>query len=346
MPKPDYSELRRSKNYASIESISDPRLRRLMGVKSNKQKTKEQELPPPIASPDLIPSSPKQNVFNSPSSTANRASPTVQTSSPRQDPRVDPRRRREEISNQQNSSRSNKDPNQLDTQQLLVLLQKSPWYQELSSNNKILVNQHLATLSGDLKRFHLENQNGDRVFDVSVVTSNPFLSIILTNLGVFLNENGFFTMVEDGKEQHHNVAPPVIQPPTPNISNLTNMLTQPPPNLIPNLPAGLDLNILNNLRPLLNQTPFNIRPNILSMPPPLVTNPLLNETLLRNSLFQNPNFPPQPLMSNMRPNDNFRNNDNRQNNQDNRRNNWNNNNNNNNRNNNNNNRHNNQRRRN
>lgn len=214
-------------------------------------------------------------------------------------PRLDPRRRREDLSQQPSNTLISspnsgnivgKEPNQLDMQGLMVLLQKSGWYQQLNSTGKISVNQTLARLSGEMKKFH-QDPSPDKVFDLTVVT-DPIIQHILNNLGVFLNENGYFCHVDD----------------TPKPAPMLPNLSQPPPGTLPmNLPAGIDVNVLNNLGSLLNQarSPFipPPRPSILGMPPPLLTNPLLNESVLgaMRGLLPPPalNVPPPML------NDNF-----------------------------------------
>lgn len=176
-------------------------------------------------------------------------------------------------------------------QGLMVLLQKSGWYQQLNSNSKISVNQTLARLSGEIKKFH-QDPAVDKVFDLTFITSDPYIPVIMNNLGVYLNENGYFCHVDDTPTK-----------PAPMLPNLS----QPPPGTLPmnHLPTGIDLNVLSNLGSLLNQAarPGFIpppRPSLLGMPPPLLTNPLLNESLLRGLLPPSLNVPPPSMM-----NDNF-----------------------------------------
>lgn len=259
------------------DKIADPRLRRLLGVRAQRRDSKsssdyDSNHPPPIASPDPI-----------------------QQKSPA--PRLDPRRRKEDLSQSMSATKisspsSNttqpKKSNQLDMQGLMVMLQKSAWYQDLSSNNKIMVNQQLANLSGEIKKFN-QDPSVDKVFDLTYVTSNPFLQHILTNLGVYMNENGHFCHVDDTPKE------PIL----PNLS-------QPPPGGML-MPPNVDLGLLNNLRPLLAQArppmlPNVPRPSLLGMPPPMLPNPIFDENIInaiRGILPGPPNFPP-PMM-----NDNF-----------------------------------------
>lgn len=165
-----------------------------------------------------------------------------------------------------------------------MLLQKSGWYQQLNSNSKISVNQTLARLSGEIKKFHAD-PSSDKVFDLTLVTSDPIIQHILNSLGVYLNENGYFCHVDE----------------TPKPAPILPNLSQPPPGTLPlNLPTGIDLNVLNSIGTILTQTrpPFipPPRPSLLGIPPPLLTNPLLNESMLgamqRGLIPPNLNMPP------------------------------------------------------
>ncbi|XP_059614226.1 protein suppressor of sable [Phlebotomus argentipes] len=105
-------------------------------------------------------------------------------------PRQDPRRKREDVPKSAPAGG-------IDIQQVL---QKSPWYKDLGSKNKIMVNQQLAVLSAELKRFAADPNPG-KVFDLSVVAHNPTLQHILAQLGICLSESGQFTMVEEGGQR-------------------------------------------------------------------------------------------------------------------------------------------------
>lgn len=285
--------------------MHDPRLVRLLGIKSGSRgrrdsRSSDYDSSATPRSPDPIPNKPAA-------------------------PRLDPRRRREELSQASSNTlisspnsgvTGGKDSNQLDMQGLMVLLQKSGWYQQLNSNSKISVNQTLARLSGEIKKFH-QDPSCDKVFDLTLVTSDPIIQHILNSLGVFLNENGYFCHVED----------------TPKPAPMLPNMSQPPPGTLPiNLATGIDLNVLNSLGSILNQNrPAFIpppRPSILGMPPPLLTNPLLNESVLgamRGLALPALNVPPPMLSDNFNGNRNQGRSQDRQQQQQDRRGNWSNN---------------------
>uniref|UniRef100_A0A336MGV0 CSON015078 protein n=1 Tax=Culicoides sonorensis TaxID=179676 RepID=A0A336MGV0_CULSO len=287
IPKPKFRELKQGKSISS-ESVNDPRLVRLLGLKSNSSRrdrrdsrSSDYEISTPM-SPDPVPAKPA--------------------------PRLDPRTRKAELSrsstttlisspNSNNTGSNPKDANQLDMPGLMVLLQKSGWYQQLNSNSKISVNQTLARLSGEIKKFNAD-PSSDKVFDLTFVTSDPILQHILNNLGVYMNENGHFCHVDDSPK-----APPPILP----------NLSQPPPGTLPmpSLPTGINLNtVLNSsLGAMLNQArPGFIAPppraSLLGMPPPMLPNQFLNESVLGaiRGLLPPPLNVPPPLI-----NDNFNN---------------------------------------
>lgn len=294
IPKPDYSQIRRTKQPLANERVQDPRLRRILSnaSRSNKSKGKSkprEESAPQIASPDLVP-------------------PKSFLTDPRAQTRTDPRRRREETTSSTTTHISSPSSNtgsatsnafkpregQLEMNQLLVMLQKSAWYQDLNSSSKINVNQQLALLSAELKKFNAD-PSPDKVFDLTYVTSNPSLQNILTSLGVYMDENGFFCQVEDSPKDHPNLPP-----------QLANLLSTPPPHMPANLqlPPNIDLNLLNSLAPLLNAPPprmpmntNSIRPSILGIPPPQL--PMqFNENLLKQ-LLPNANAFAQSLFNNL-----------------------------------------------
>uniref|UniRef100_A0A1L8DCD2 C3H1-type domain-containing protein n=1 Tax=Nyssomyia neivai TaxID=330878 RepID=A0A1L8DCD2_9DIPT len=99
---------------------------------------------------------------------------------------LDPRRKHDDVP-------KSAPPGGIDIQQVL---QKSPWYKDLGSKNKIMVNQQLALLSAELKRF-ASDATPSKIFDMTVVTYNPTLAHILHQLGICLGENGQFTLVEE-----------------------------------------------------------------------------------------------------------------------------------------------------
>lgn len=247
--------------------MHDPRLRRILGVK---KETRDENFPPQIASPDPVP--PKSFLLTDPRSSSTRS---------------DPRRRRDEPSKSTSSpsptttttSRQARD-GQLEMQQLLVMLQKSAWYQDLNSSSKIAVNQQLALLSAELKKFNAD-PSPDKVFDLTYVTHNPTLQNILTNLGVYMDENGYFCRVEDSPKESTGLPPA-----------LASLMSQPPPSMPPNI----DLNLLSSLAPILNGPPprLPVNASLLGLPPHM---PLaLQENILK--LLPNANVFAQSLMNN------------------------------------------------
>lgn len=144
----------------SIDNSQDPRLKRIFGVEGEGMDGED-----------------KSGAENSDKPVA-----------PQVDPRTaamasDPRRRKETAAMQKSASAG------VDIQ---IVLQKSAWYTDLGSKNKIFVNQQLAALTSELKRFHEEMTiGGSRVFDVrNVYEQFPMLANILQQLGVMVDEHG------------------------------------------------------------------------------------------------------------------------------------------------------------
>lgn len=106
-------------------------------------------------------------------------------------PRLDPRRKQKEsteiLIQEQKPS--------LDLQ---TVLQTSEWYKELSSKQKIFVNQNLASVTSMLKQYHQDKTSGKKLDLTSIQTT--VLCNIFTNLGVTLGENGEFSYLPKQKE--------------------------------------------------------------------------------------------------------------------------------------------------
>ncbi|CAG5046069.1 unnamed protein product [Parnassius apollo] len=107
-------------------------------------------------------------------------------------PRVDPRRKPKEPDNPSQEQKSNS----LDLQ---TILQSSNWYKDLSSTQKIFVNQHLAPVTQMIKQHQQEKSSGKK-FDLSSIKSNTVLCNIFTNLGISLGENGEYSYLPKPKE--------------------------------------------------------------------------------------------------------------------------------------------------
>lgn len=82
------------------------------------------------------------------------------------------------------------------------IIQSSGWYAELSSTNKIMVNQQLAILKTELQAFHMRKMSNQpfNVFDLSVIRQNPLLQQTLVCLNLFVDEYGYCQKVEQGIE--------------------------------------------------------------------------------------------------------------------------------------------------
>lgn len=118
--------------------------------------------------------------------------------------RIDPRRRNnaDETTNDASNvltvaANPSTTSNNLDIQNVL---QTSDWYNNLSSKQKIMANQQLAHLSGVLKKFH-SDVSLNKIFDLSVIMQNPILGQVLTNLGVYVDENGQFVKFTQTNQQ-------------------------------------------------------------------------------------------------------------------------------------------------
>ncbi|KAJ0176605.1 hypothetical protein K1T71_007784 [Dendrolimus kikuchii] len=149
-------------------------------------------------------------------------------------PRVDPRKRPKD--NIESSVQDQK-INSLDIQ---TILQSSNWYKELSSTQKIFVNQHLAPVTQTIKQFQQEKALGKK-FDLGSIQSNTILCNIFTNLGISLGENGEYTYLPKPKEallktpvgfnQNANPFGNMPLPPGAMDGSNMNMLNMPPMNL-------------------------------------------------------------------------------------------------------------------
>ena len=134
--------------------------------------------------------------------------------------------------------------------QISVILQNSKHYNELSSSQKMVVNDVLAELTKQLKLFHAE-PTPNKMFDSSFINQRPKLQQILIGLGVYVNAEGDF---EEIKDMPMVTIPNIHQLPPPMIPNLPPpsllSLNQPPPaflggsirpgllGIAPNLPFG------------------------------------------------------------------------------------------------------------
>lgn len=58
-----------------------------------------------------------------------------------------------------------------------------------------MVNQQLAIVSTELKKFHA-NTSENKIFDLKFINQNPLLQEVLTNLDIFINEDGEFVQLD------------------------------------------------------------------------------------------------------------------------------------------------------
>lgn len=211
---------------------------------------------------------------------------------------LDPRKRKQQETLKDETSTT---PKKL---QITSILQNSKHYNELSSSQKMVVNEVLAELSKQLKQFHADTSSS-KIFDSSFITQRPKLQQILIGLGVFVNASGEF---EEIKEM------PIVT--MPNIHQL--------PPMIPNLPPP---SLISLNQPPPNFLAGNMRPGLLGMAPNLsqfgnfesqdINNfPPMNQGMPFNEPFNNRDFGSNQnnRRDQRQPNSSFRNNSNRNNN--------------------------------
>ncbi|CAH1711525.1 unnamed protein product [Chironomus riparius] len=209
IPKPDYSEIKRS--FQKMESIQDPRLKKLCNLGESNQTN---------SSSNLDPRKRKQNDSGNTDSV-------------------------------QNNSASNAGPKRL---QISTILQNSKHYNELSSSQKMIVNDILAELSKQLKTFH-SDKTSSKNFDTTFISQNHRLSQILIGLGVFVNAQGEFEEIKEVSIATPQVLPNIHQMPP----IIPSIMQQPPPNLMLQPPNFIGASA--NLRPgLLGIAPPNLQP--------------------------------------------------------------------------------------
>ncbi|XP_026761666.1 protein suppressor of sable isoform X2 [Galleria mellonella] len=137
-------------------------------------------------------------------------------------PRVDPRRKPKDTVEMVNLDQK------LNTLELPNILQNSNWYKELSSTQKIFVNQHLAPVSQMIKQYQQEKIPGKK-FDLAFLQNNSILCNIFTSLGVSLGENGEFTYLPKPKEALLKTPPNFIQ--NVNSFGINSNMALPPGNM-------------------------------------------------------------------------------------------------------------------
>lgn len=268
IPKPNYKDIRR--NTPRPERTKDPRLRRIFGMYNEDDSENSSRSDP------LLPGlrSPRPAGMPVPG-------PMV--------PRLDPRTKRHQESkppthsmnssssaNTANASNPN-NPSQLDVQ---TILQRSNWYTDLSSKHKIMVNQQLAILSTEMKKYHNSDKSTDKLADfMQLLASNQMLQFILTNLNVYVDDSVTFCEVPLVPAK----PPPLMCVPPPNLGmppiGLLPPVNIPPP--APKPPSLFDLPRFN--------CPPEVRPGLLGVAPNMPFEQFL-------AMGQNKNSNPPPLL--------------------------------------------------
>lgn len=220
VPKPDYADIRRS--FRQSENTQDPRLKKLCGLLEQ-----------------------QDSLMTTITATAKTGLTNILP--------ADPRKRKLQDSKDELLAGPKK-------MQISSILQNSKHYNDLSSSQKMVVNEVLAELSKQLKLFHADS-TPNKVFDSSFITQRPKLQQILIGLGVFVNSDGDFEELKDmpmvTMPNIHQLPPMIPNLPPPSLMTLN----QPPPSFLAgNMRPGL-LGVAPNL-------PFgNFEPPDMNFPP-------------------------------------------------------------------------------
>lgn len=195
IPKPDYSELRKS--IPTHENTLDPRLRRILRIKEDYPESETNFTLSNKASPFSPPHEPE---------VASVSTTKIDTVSDPRRQRIDPRRPNAHMLSANSNATSSTTPSVLTKQSstqpqrsvhldIQNILQKSNWYKDCSSKQKIMVNQQLAIVSTELKKFHADPSE-NKIFDLKFIIQNPLLQEVLTNLGIFISDDGEFVQLD------------------------------------------------------------------------------------------------------------------------------------------------------
>ncbi|CAH2980843.1 unnamed protein product [Chilo suppressalis] len=160
IPRPDYTDIRNST--AKSQALVDPRLRKVFRLSLDESNSDSEKSNKPV-----VPAAPRVD--------------------PRRKPTINPG---DSIMTQETK------PNVLDLQNVL---QNSNWYKDLSSTQKIYVNQNLAPVTQMIKQYQQEKLLGKKI-DLTGIQNNNVLCNIFSNLGVSLDENGEFSYLPKPKE--------------------------------------------------------------------------------------------------------------------------------------------------
>lgn len=258
IPKPDYSAIRRSIHPTPDRGL-DPRLRRILCIKDDSSDSDSPKLLPPV---------------------------TLKLENPA--PRVDPRRKKDAALPTAPLVNPLVKSTNLDIE---LIVQVSDWYKDLSSQQKIMVNQQIAFLVGEVKKYH-QDPSPDKIFDVSIVLSNQFLQQILQKVNVLLNMDGQF----EEMPIQENWGPGGLVPPHMGGNNYPDFM-QPPPNVNPMMGGFPPNNMRPGLLGVAPNMPYNIPPGA----PP--GNPNFYD--YNNSYRQQNSGPPMNYDGDFNPNNNF-----------------------------------------
>ncbi|XP_037936175.1 protein suppressor of sable isoform X2 [Teleopsis dalmanni] len=337
LSRPNYTELRKS---SKSDQTNDPRLRRILGLPelSGTKRTetlirKSVKVSNTIASPESSDgASPKYYIPPKTSSKHQSHESTSYTSK-----RIDPRRMAAEtVTNKNRASTppiaTNNSPSQSNTTNSAIQLQnfnielrnlahKSDWYRSLNSKFKIMANQQLALVATELKKFH-QDENPNKIFDITFILNSSTLQEILTNIGIYIDDNGeILSDADNDNEIQSNVEggssttilPNFSQPPP--TQQQMDFLNSPPPNMLG--PHMSDNNPMAQqifrpgipVPPPMNMPPFgpNGRPSLLGMPPGGTNNPFHQFPGIVPDLGINPNFSGGPGLLGPLPVGNFNN---------------------------------------
>ncbi|KAL5283110.1 ZC3H6 family protein [Megaselia abdita] len=171
-------------------------------------------------------------------------------------------------------------------------LPSSDWYQNLGSKHKIMVNQQLALVSTELKKFH-KDSTPNKIFDMSFILNNQTLQQMLTNLLIFIDDDGQIHRIEQDSDEPGNMIANMHHPPPINVN-------QPPP--FPNFqmdprngppPSQMSFPIMQpqmNMRPgLLGMAPQGFNP-FNQPPPPIPQNNNFQQQRPMNTINNNGNI--------------------------------------------------------
>ncbi|XP_053683706.1 protein suppressor of sable-like [Sabethes cyaneus] len=242
IPSPNYKDIRR--NTPRPERTKDPRLRRIFGIFTDDEAENSSKCDP------FLPS------IRSPPSASSRTpmSPTGPIV-----PRVDPRTKRNQENKTQTPTNAPGRPANSTHLDVQTILQRSAWYTDLSSKHKIMVNQQLAILTTDMKKYHSSDKSTENLADfMQVLAGNQMLQFILTNLNVYVDDTVAFCEVPLVPPTQ---PPPLMSVPPPSIAmpqiGMLSHVGLPPPNAKP--PSLFDLPRFN--------CPPEVRPGLLGVVP-------------------------------------------------------------------------------